>query len=119
MPKILIIIYYYSSGEFFKSHELVENKTYTDENRDTDVCTDIKCDYDATCEIGPDKFPRCSCIFNCSDDNISPICGSDFRTYKSLCLMKMEGCQKQHELRLRPMDLCQGMCNYIILVWYT
>lgn len=109
--KPIDLLFNFSSGRFIKSHELEVNNTHGD----TDLCTDIKCDYDATCEIGPDKFPRCSCIFNCSDDNnVSPICGSDLRTYKSLCFMKMEGCQKQLELRLRPMELCQGMCNYVI-----
>ncbi|VVC30264.1 Concanavalin A-like lectin/glucanase domain,EGF-like, conserved site,Laminin G domain,Follistatin-like, N- [Cinara cedri] len=86
------------------------NSVYTN----NDVCKDIKCDFDATCEVGPDGFPRCSCIFNCTA-NVSPVCGSDFRIYNSSCLMKMEGCQRQQELRLRPMELCQGMevkpCN--------
>lgn len=91
----------------FKPREPAENSVYGD----NDVCKDIKCDYDATCEIGTDRFPRCSCIFNCSDTDMSPVCGSDFRAYNSLCLMKMEGCQRQQELRLRPMELCQGMCG--------
>lgn len=91
-------------GKILKPHGSVENSVYSN----NDVCKDIKCDFDATCEVGPDGFPRCSCIFNCSADT-SPVCGSDFRTYNSLCLMKLEGCQKQQELRLRPMELCQGM----------
>lgn len=95
-------------GNIFKSHESVENNVYNH----NDVCKDIKCDFDATCEIGPDRFPRCSCIFNCST-GILPVCGSDFRTYNSLCLMKKEGCQRQQELRLRPMELCQGMYYYV------
>lgn len=37
-----------------------------------------------------------------------PVCGSDLRIYSSLCAMKMEACQRQQELRLRPLDLCQG-----------
>lgn len=93
--------------KMFKSRDPVENTVY---NHD-DVCKDIKCDFDATCEIGPDRFPRCSCIFNCSTD-ISAVCASDFRTYGSLCLMKKEGCQRQKELRLRPMELCQGIFTY-------
>ncbi|XP_008185835.2 agrin [Acyrthosiphon pisum] len=101
-----------SIGKILKPHGSVENSVYSNNN---DVCKDIKCDYDATCEVGPDGFPRCSCIFNCSATDSSPVCASDVRTYNSLCLMKMEGCQRQQELRLRPMELCQGMevkpCN--------
>ncbi|XP_050436691.1 agrin-like [Adelges cooleyi] len=99
-----------SIGKIFGPRGTFENSIYSN----NDVCRDIKCDFDATCEVGPDGFPRCSCIFNCSINN-SPVCGSDFRVYNSVCLMKMEGCQRQQELRLRPMELCQGMevkpCN--------
>ncbi|XP_048504803.1 agrin-like isoform X3 [Athalia rosae] len=87
-------------------------------NQEREACRDIHCDFEATCELGPDKFPRCSCRFDCgaiSAENMRPICGSDLRTYSSLCAMKMEACQRQQELRLRPLDLCQGMevrpCN--------
>ncbi|KAL1116864.1 hypothetical protein AAG570_005333 [Ranatra chinensis] len=38
-----------------------------------------------------------------------PVCGSDLRLYPSLCAMRTEACQRQEELRLRPLDLCQGM----------
>ncbi|KAL0132239.1 hypothetical protein PUN28_000198 [Cardiocondyla obscurior] len=86
--------------------------------QEREACKDIHCDFEATCELGPDKFPRCSCRFDCasiSPENMRPVCGSDLRIYSSLCAMKMEACQRQQELRLRPLDLCQGMetkpCN--------
>ncbi|KAG8224570.1 hypothetical protein J437_LFUL003089 [Ladona fulva] len=80
-----------------------------------EACRDIHCDFDATCELGPDLFPRCSCRFECaaqpplgSPDAPKPVCGSDLRLYPSVCAMKMEACQRQEELRLRPLELCQG-----------
>ncbi|XP_065218165.1 agrin-like isoform X2 [Planococcus citri] len=80
-----------------------------------EVCQDILCDYEATCEPNPEGGPRCSCIFDCSREPEKPVCGSDFQMYSSLCHMKMKSCQKQEEIRLRPIDLCQGMavkpCN--------
>ncbi|KAK7792852.1 hypothetical protein R5R35_009634 [Gryllus longicercus] len=85
-----------------------------------EACRDIRCDFDATCELGPDNFPRCSCLFDCSvaaavGADTKPVCASDLRVYPSLCAMKMEGCQRQEELRLRPLELCEGMevkpCN--------
>lgn len=79
--------------------------------QEREVCKDIHCDFEATCELGPDKFPRCSCKFDCasiSPENMRTVCGSDHRTYPSLCAMKMEACQRQQELRLRPIDLCEG-----------
>ncbi|XP_051154479.1 agrin-like isoform X3 [Leptopilina boulardi] len=86
--------------------------------QEREACKDIHCDFEATCELGPDKFPRCSCKFDCasiSPENMRTVCGSDHRTYPSLCAMKMEACQRQQELRLRPIDLCEGLevkpCN--------
>ncbi|XP_044740905.1 agrin-like isoform X2 [Chrysoperla carnea] len=84
-----------------------------------EACRDIHCDFEATCELGPDKFPRCTCRFDCNSPDVvansKPVCASDIRTYPSLCAMKMEACQRQEELRLRPLELCQGMevkpCN--------
>ncbi|KAG6440429.1 hypothetical protein O3G_MSEX001336 [Manduca sexta] len=74
------------------------------------ACRDIRCDFGASCEIGPDGYPRCSCPFECPhDDEYFPVCASDFRLYPSMCAMRKEGCQEQLELRLRPLDLCKGM----------
>ncbi|KAF4521048.1 hypothetical protein B566_EDAN008120 [Ephemera danica] len=83
---------------------------------EVEACRDIRCDFEATCELGPDHFPRCSCRFDCSNvKDAKAVCASDLRMYPSQCAMKMEGCQRQEELRLRPLDLCQGMevkpCN--------
>lgn len=76
---------------------------------DSAVCRDIRCDFGASCEVGADGYPRCSCLFECPhDDEYFPVCASDFRLYTSLCAMRKEGCQKQLELRLRPLDLCKG-----------
>ncbi|XP_073957154.1 agrin-like isoform X3 [Choristoneura fumiferana] len=77
---------------------------------DPSACRDIRCDFGASCELGADQYPRCSCLFECPrDDEYFPVCASDFRLYPSLCAMRKEGCQKQLELRLRPLDLCKGM----------
>lgn len=77
-----------------------------------EACRDIHCDFEATCELGPDNFPRCTCQFDCAGAALlassKPVCASDLRMYPSLCEMKMEACQRQEELRLRPLDLCQG-----------
>ncbi|XP_060806535.1 agrin-like [Amyelois transitella] len=76
----------------------------------TSACRDIRCDFGASCEIGADGYPRCSCLFECPHElEYFPVCASDFRLYSSLCAMRKEGCQKQLELRLRPLDLCKGM----------
>ncbi|KAK6622158.1 hypothetical protein RUM44_001965 [Polyplax serrata] len=96
---------------------LTRNKTYGAMDREKEVCKDIHCDYEASCELGPDNFPRCTCKFDCENasGDGKMVCASDLRMYPSLCSMKMEGCQRQEELRLRPLELCEGMevkpCN--------
>lgn len=84
---------------------------YDRNTAEREACKDIHCDFDATCELGPDHFPRCICQFDCSDPiNLAkPVCASDLRMYISVCAMKMEACQRQEELRLRPLELCQGL----------
>jgi coxsackievirus/adenovirus receptor len=78
-----------------------------------EACRDIYCDFDATCELGPDNFPRCTCHFDCEsavgEGGGKAVCASDMRLYPSVCAMKIEGCQRQEELRLRPLDLCEGL----------
>ncbi|KAK7579954.1 hypothetical protein V9T40_000583 [Parthenolecanium corni] len=80
-----------------------------------EVCQDILCDFEGTCETGPDGLPRCACIFDCSLEPEKLVCGSDLQMYSSVCHMKMKSCQKQEEIRLRPIELCRGMevkpCN--------
>ncbi|XP_049859023.1 agrin-like [Schistocerca gregaria] len=81
-----------------------------------EMCQDVRCDFDAKCQIGSDGHPHCECDFNCRHlQKGEPVCASDKRVYPSLCEMKMESCMRKEELRLRPMDLCQGMkvkpCN--------
>ena len=79
-----------------------------------EVCQDILCDYEATCEPAPEGGPKCSCIFDCSRESSKPVCGSDFQMHSSLCHMKLKSCQKQEEIRLRPIELCQGWLVYLI-----
>lgn len=89
------------------------NTAVVSTNSVSEACRDIHCDFDATCELGPDNFPRCSCHFDCGsamgEGGGKPVCASDMRLYPSVCVMKMEGCQRQEELRLRPLDLCEGV----------
>ncbi|XP_018333493.1 agrin isoform X1 [Agrilus planipennis] len=94
--------------EFSHTKRLSYNNTELDLET-AEKCRDIICDFDATCEIGPDNFPRCTCQFDC--ENIASeqsVCASDKKMYPTLCAMKMEACQRQQELRLRPLEVCKG-----------
>lgn len=32
-----------------------------------DVCRDVRCDFDATCEPDAEGYPRCVCLFGCGE----------------------------------------------------
>jgi agrin len=100
-----------------------ENTIPDSSSAEKEACRDIHCDFEATCELGPDNFPRCTCQFDCASAALvsasKPVCASDLRIYPSLCAMKMEACQRQEELRLRPLDLCQGLINTILISFIT
>jgi len=89
--------------------------------KEREVCRDIHCDFEASCELGVDGNPRCSCKFDCHSASLVPgnnkaVCASDLRMYPSLCVMKMEGCQRQEELRLRPLELCEGRLKLEVIM---
>ncbi|XP_066971041.1 LOW QUALITY PROTEIN: agrin-like [Macrobrachium rosenbergii] len=72
-----------------------------------DVCASMTCEYGSTCTVLADGLPRCSCRLDCSNVPQNPVCASDLKMYSSECLMIREGCQRQVELRLRPLELCE------------
>ncbi|XP_063870508.1 agrin-like isoform X4 [Scylla paramamosain] len=80
-----------------------------------DVCSGMTCEYGSTCTVLRDGLPRCSCKLDCSNVPQSPVCASDLKMYSNECLMIREGCQRQVELRLRPLELCEDFelipCN--------
>ncbi|KAG0728646.1 Agrin [Chionoecetes opilio] len=80
-----------------------------------DVCSGMTCEYGSSCTVLRDGLPRCSCKLDCSNVPQSPVCASDLKMYSNECLMIREGCQRQVELRLRPLELCEDFelipCN--------
>lgn len=73
-----------------------------------DPCNVMNCEFGSTCLILEDGLPRCSCTLNCTAHQLEPVCASDLKMYSSECAMNREACQRQVELRLRPLELCEG-----------
>ncbi|CAL4084615.1 unnamed protein product, partial [Meganyctiphanes norvegica] len=72
-----------------------------------DVCAGMTCEYGSTCTVLEDGLPRCSCSLDCTEAPGTPVCASDLKMYPNECVMIREGCQRQVELRLRPLELCE------------
>ncbi|KAJ8688469.1 hypothetical protein QAD02_024264 [Eretmocerus hayati] len=84
----------------------------------TVACREVRCDFNATCDLGPDGLPRCSCKFECDGAHHheqTHLCASDLQLYPSKCHMLKQACLRQQELKLRPLSLCEGIevkpCN--------
>ena len=64
------------------------------------TCSSVICSHGAKCVISDNSLPRCYCPSNC-DEYISsdgPICGSDNRTYRSICELNKRACEIQENL---------------------
>ncbi|XP_060593963.1 agrin-like isoform X4 [Ruditapes philippinarum] len=71
-----------------------------------DPCEKVKCNGQEVCEI-EDHKPICRCQKTCEDD-ISPICGSDKKTYGNLCLLKQQACRLGRDISALYDGKCQG-----------
>jgi hypothetical protein len=78
------------------------------------TCSSIICSHGAKCVISDNSLPRCYCPSNC-DEYISsdgPVCGSDNRTYRSICELNKRACEIQENLisvHLGECRICQDL----------
>ncbi|KAJ8021428.1 Agrin [Holothuria leucospilota] len=74
--------------------------------KDLDVCSEMKCDFGATCS---DKsgMAECICDMECPEE-MDPVCGSDKVTYGSPCEVKRAICLQQTEIEIVSMGECEG-----------
>ncbi|XP_047735915.1 agrin [Hyalella azteca] len=85
-----------------------------------DPCILMNCEFGSKCVILDDGLPRCSCPLDCTQEEFvstDPVCASDLKMYSNECAMNREACQRQVELRLRPLELCEDYelipCNNV------
>lgn len=72
----------------------------------TDPCAEVECDYGAECFAKTDGTSECVCR-ECSErSTLHAICGSDGRTYASLCHMKLSSCKLKRSITLLKDEAC-------------
>ncbi|XP_035742136.1 follistatin-A-like isoform X1 [Vespa mandarinia] len=74
-------------------------------------CAEVKCEEGKKCVVRRGR-PRCVCSPECkAPRGGGPVCGTDGRSYKSLCRLKKRACKKgSHELAVAYTGHCQSSC---------
>ncbi|CAF3381609.1 unnamed protein product [Rotaria socialis] len=80
------------------------------------VCSSIICSHGSKCRIDDNGLPRCFCPDNCDEyartmPSHGYICGSDNKTYESLCELNKKACQIQENLVLSYIGECHD-CHH-------
>ncbi|KAL6255466.1 hypothetical protein P5V15_013800 [Pogonomyrmex californicus] len=74
-------------------------------------CVEVKCEEGKKCVVRRGR-PRCVCSPECKiPRGGGPVCGTDGKSYKSLCRLKKRACKKgNHELAVAYNGHCQSSC---------
>ncbi|XP_043277437.1 follistatin-A isoform X1 [Venturia canescens] len=74
-------------------------------------CAEVRCEEGKKCVVRRGR-PRCVCSPECkAPRGGGPVCGTDGRSYRSLCRLKKRACKKgSHELTVAYNGYCQSSC---------
>ncbi|XP_034946603.1 follistatin-A isoform X2 [Chelonus insularis] len=79
-------------------------------------CAEVECEEGKKCVLRRGR-PRCVCSPECKSPRGSsngPVCGTDGRSYRSLCRLKKHACKKaSHELAVAYTGYCQSSCTRV------
>ncbi|KAK0157944.1 hypothetical protein PV328_011628 [Microctonus aethiopoides] len=80
-------------------------------------CAEVRCDEGKKCVVRRGR-PRCVCSPECKisrgNSSAGPVCGTDGRSYRSLCRLKKHACKKAtHQLSIAYNGYCQSSCSRV------
>ena len=55
------------------------------------LCEDLECQYYSRCEMTSDASVECKCPEKCERE-FAPVCGTNEKTYRNMCVLKLESC---------------------------
>ncbi len=76
------------------------------------TCSSTICSHGAKCKIIDNGLARCYCPNNCDEyirkiSSDGPICGSDHRTYETICELNKRTCDIQQNLYVVHLGKCR------------
>ncbi|XP_065216145.1 follistatin-like [Planococcus citri] len=81
-----------------------------------ETCESLQCEVGKKCVVKQDR-PTCICAPKCKHQKNTkkgPVCGTDARTYKSLCRLKKRACRTNDQtLNVNYYGLCQSSCQNV------
>ncbi|CAF3750071.1 unnamed protein product [Adineta steineri] len=75
------------------------------------------CSHGSKCKTDANGLSKCCCPDNCNEykrttsSSEGPVCGTDNRTYKTICELNKEACQTQQNLNVSYIGACQD-CHH-------
>jgi len=99
-------------GRKERSERKLDRKIYEISNRfyPAESCAEVRCEEGKKCVVRRGR-PRCVCSPECKAPRGGggPVCGTDGKSYKSLCRLKKRACKKgSHELAVAYNGHCQS-----------
>lgn len=76
----------------------------------SEPCEKTFCSHGATCHPGTDGRATCRCPDTCPSSG-SPVCGTDGRTYQSLCALRQHSCLHRENIRVQHPGECGKFRN--------
>ncbi|GBP15556.1 Agrin [Eumeta japonica] len=75
-------------------------------------CENKKCEFYAICESDGVSEASCVCPKHCEDGTeTEEVCGSDNRTYSSVCSLRDTSCRERRRLHVRHMGSCESCAS--------
>lgn len=78
-----------------------------------DPCAEIICPPNQVCNLDEYRQPKCKCQFSCDKSPFQPVCGSTGKTYRNVCLLRLDSCQSGYPIDILSTGVCPfGMWRY-------
>ncbi|XP_075973420.1 agrin-like isoform X2 [Anticarsia gemmatalis] len=76
-------------------------------------CENKKCEFYAVCESDGVSEASCVCPKHCEEGTTEEVCGSDNKTYSSVCSLRDTACKEKRRLHIKHMGSCESCAEVV------